>query len=102
MSFIIVYVTHPDRETAEKIASELMEQRIVACSNFFPIASAYWWKGNIDHSEEIVTLLKTRIENWEKLQEAVQKLHPYETPCIMKMEVEANAEYEKWIHEETL
>lgn len=101
MPFILVYVTHPNQETAEKIASILLEKRLVACANFFPITSAYWWQGKIDTTEEVVTLLKTRKENWQVLQEEVRKLHPYETPCIMKMETSANEDYEKWIYSET-
>jgi len=101
MSFVIAYVTYPDRQTAEQIVSSLLEQRIIACANFFPITSVYWWKGKIENSEETVSLLKTKNENWKLLQWEIQKLHPYETPCVIKMEVEANEDYEKWIQEET-
>ena len=101
MEFIVVYVTHENKEEAEKIAKHLLEKKLIACYNIFPITSGYWWKGNIENSEEYVSLLKTRSENWEKVKQEVEKIHPYETPCIMKLDVEANESYGKWIYEES-
>ena len=101
MTFIILYVTHKNLENAQKIASDLLQKKLIACANFFPITSSYWWKGKIENSEEIVSLLKTRKENWEKVKSEIKKIHPYETPCIMKINAEANADYESWINEET-
>lgn len=31
----------------------------------------------------------------------ILKIHPYETPCILKMEIEANDTYGDWIISET-
>jgi len=101
MTFILLYVTHQDRENAEKIVSHLLGKKLIACANFFPITSSYFWKGKVENSEEIVSLLKTKKENWEKVKSEIQKIHPYETPCIIKMDVEANEDYESWINRET-
>jgi periplasmic divalent cation tolerance protein len=101
MKFIFIYITHPDMKTAKKIAEQLLAKRLIACVNYFPIQSSYWWRSKIENSKEIVTIVKTRKENWRKVKAEVEKIHPYETPCIMKMEVEANADYAKWIQAET-
>lgn len=101
MVFIILYVTHKDIESAQKIANHLLQKKLIACANFFPIKSSYWWKGKIENSDEIVSLLKTRKENWEKIKKEIKKIHPYETPCIIKINAEANGDYESWINEET-
>jgi periplasmic divalent cation tolerance protein len=100
MSFIAVYITHGNENEAKKVASHLLEKKLIACVNFFPIESSYWWKGEIENAHEIVSLVKTKKENWEKIKEEVEKTHPYETPCIMKFEVEANENYEKWLKSE--
>jgi periplasmic divalent cation tolerance protein len=99
MPFIVVYVTHPDEASAKSISRRLLEAKIVACANIFPISSAYWWNSTIQNDQEWVSLLKTTPGLWQKLQEAVSSLHPYEVPCILKFEVEANAAYEKWIYD---
>jgi uncharacterized protein involved in tolerance to divalent cations len=52
-------------------------------------------------SDEIVSLLKTSAKNWDKLKKEIEKIHPYETPCIMKFSVEANDAYEQWVEAES-
>ena len=49
----------------------------------------------------MVSLLKTKEENWEKVKAEILKIHLYKTPCILKINVEANEEYERWVREET-
>src|SRR3989338_9109010 len=101
MSFIVLYVTHKNKKEAEKIVSHLLKKHLIACANFFPIQSTYWWKDKIANAKEIVTLLKTRKENWKTVEIEIKKMHPYETPCIMKLDVKANKDYERWVGKET-
>ena len=97
MSFITIYITHPDEEKASKISTALLEKKLVACANIFPVTSAYWWQENIQKEREWVSLVKTVAENWDAVQSAVAEYHPYEVPCMMKTIVEANEAYENWI-----
>ena len=101
MAFILIYVTHESEKSAKKIVSHLLQKKLIACANLFPITSSYWWKGKIEDSKEIVSLLKTKKENWEKVKSEIEKIHPYETPCIMKLDAEANESYESWVKGET-
>ena len=101
MKFIIIYITHPNMKEAKKVAEALLRDRLIACVNYFPIESSYWWKGDIENAKEIVSIVKTRKGNWTKVKKAVEAIHPYETPCIMKLEVESNPSYAKWITDET-
>lgn len=97
-NMIIIYTTNPNLKEAKKIGKHLLEKGLIKCANYFPIESEYWWKGKIENSKEIVSILKTKKENWKKVKDEVKKIHPYETPCIIKIEVEANKEYEDWIN----
>lgn len=97
MKFIIVYITHANEAAAKKVANHLIEKKIVACSNIFPITSAYWWNGSINNDEEFVSIVKTKTEHWDLVKETVAEIHPYEVPCIMKIEAEANEAYARWI-----
>ena len=99
---ILIYITYPDKATANKISSQLIEQKLVACSNIFPIQSAYWWQGNIENDDEVVGIVKTRESNYEAVQTFVERHHPYEVPCILKFAFTANAAYAKWILESTI
>ncbi len=102
MKFILIYVTYKDSSDAEKSAEQLLDKKLIACANFFPISSMYNWKGAIEKSNETAAILKTRTENWESVKEFILKNHSYETPCIIKLaEVEANDSYTTWILDET-
>ena len=101
MPYLLFYITHPDEPTARRLADRLLEQRLVACANLFPIASAYWWQDRLEHENEWVSIVKTRPELEAAVEAAVLAEHPYEVPCIMRVEVRANAAYEAWIRAET-
>lgn len=97
---VFVYITCKDKEEAKKISKALLEKRLIACSNMFPIESMYWWEGKIQEDNEIVILAKTKAPNYNKIKQEVKKLHSYDVPCILKIDVEANKLYQKWIDEE--
>lgn len=97
MSFIFVYITNENELEAKKIAKHLLEKRLVACANIFPISSMYWWNGKIEETKEIVLIAKTAKENYNKVKAEVKKIHPYKIPCIIKIDVEANDEFEGWL-----
>jgi len=96
----LIYITCKDKEEAKKISKALLEKRLIACSNMFPIESMYWWKGKIEEDNEIVVLAKTKEVNYSKIKDEVKKLHSYEVPCILKIDAEANEEYRKWVERE--
>lgn len=99
MGFTLVYITCISEEQAKGIAGKLLEERLIACANIFPIQSMYWWKDAIQSESEWVAIVKTTDQLWDALQKHVESLHTYEVPCIMKIKVEANAAYEEWIRD---
>lgn len=101
MGFVVAYITFPDMEQANRLSQHLLSKRLIACANCFPIKSSYWWKGKIEQADEVVCLVKTAKDNWERLKSEVKAEHPYETPCIMRIDAQANREYEDWIGAET-
>ena len=101
MVFTVVYVTHADRTAADKLVNVLLEEKLIACANAFPVTATSGWTGTIEACGEVVTLLKTRSSLWPKVKQRILDLHPYDVPCIMRWDVEANASYEDWINKET-
>lgn len=99
MSFLTLYVTYPNEETARKVVDVLIEEKRIACANTFPIQSAYWWKGQIMREGEVVSLMKTIPEAWDSLYRRIEVLHPYEVPCIERIEVSANPAFEAWVRD---
>lgn len=101
MGFIIIKITCPNIEEARKITKHLLQQRLISSANFFPIKSISSWTGEIQEVDEYIIFLKTRKDNWEKARDELQKIHPYEVPCITKIDVEANEDYESWVKKQT-
>lgn len=97
----VFYVPCPDLGTAEKIATTLLQEKIVACANILPaMISMYWWEGKIDKSSEIILLLKTiASENLTShLEKRIGELHPYKVPCIMGISPSSiNDSYQQWL-----
>lgn len=94
---ILVYITCKDKEEAKKIAKHLLDNRLAACANIFPIESMYCSGDKLEQSNEVVLLVKTRKYKFDKVKEEVKKIHSYEIPCILKIDVEANKGYDSWL-----
>ena len=93
----LVYITCKDSSEAEKISRQLLEKRLIACANIFPIKSMYWWNGKIVDENETVIIAKAL--DYSAVKKEVKKIHSYSVPCILKITTEANPEYMKWVKE---
>ena len=97
-----LYVPCKSKEEASSIATALIEKRLVACANIFPVSSVYRWKGKVESANEHVLLLTTRKSLVGKAREAITKLHSYGVPAILEIPVlSANATYAGWVAGET-
>jgi periplasmic divalent cation tolerance protein len=100
--FCIVQTTVGEEAEAETIAQSLLEKRLAACVQIFPITSHYVWKGALKKSGECVLAIKARREDFEAIREAIRALHSYELPEILATPVIAgDAAYFNWIGEQT-
>ncbi len=99
----MAYVTASDRETARTIARVVVERRLAACANYWPVESRYWWEGTQEETHEFVIILKTRRSLVRKLIAAIRSVHPAEVPCIVSYPMgPALPEYLDWIDAETV
>jgi periplasmic divalent cation tolerance protein len=87
-NYIIVMVTTPNKQEAQKIAKHLLEKRLIACANIIgPVTSLFHWSGKIEHAEEHLILMKTHQNLFEKLSETVKAIHSYEIPEILALPI---------------
>jgi periplasmic divalent cation tolerance protein len=100
-SIKILYITCPDKDKAKKIADALLDKKLIACANMFPIESMYEWEGKLNNDNEVVLLLKTTAEKADQVEAEVKNIHPYDTPCILRIGAEANKEYFDWVCTQT-
>jgi len=100
---VLIYVTAPNRDEALRIGREIVTGRLAACANVLPaMTSIYQWEGEIREDSEAVLILKTRRDLSEPVIARIRSLHPYETPAILVLPVQAgNPAFLEWIQDET-
>jgi periplasmic divalent cation tolerance protein len=98
--FSIIYITAGALPEARKIGRVLVEERLAACANIFPITSIFRWKGGVDEASEFGILVKTRTEKVKEIQKRVKEIHSYEVPCVVSFPInDGSSEYLEWIRD---
>ena len=100
MTFTFLYVTTANEKEAFTIARHLLNRRLVACANLFPIQSLYWWKGKIQEGKETVVILKTIKEKVALTRKEIKKIHSYSIPGITEITVRPNEQYGQWLQKQ--
>ena len=100
---LLVFTNVPNRDVAAQIAEALVGKRLAACVNVLAgCTSIYRWQGEIERSEEIPVLIKTRAVRFPEVEATIRHLHPYELPEIIAVPVtQGLPEYLQWVAEET-
>ncbi len=97
----IYYLTCANNREADKISKALLEKRLVACAKKLPVSSIFRWKGKIDNVKEIVVMLESIEENFEKINAVVKKLSSYKTYILFSIPVtKTTKRVERWLKKE--
>lgn len=100
MDYSLIYCTCGSKEEAQAIARTLLEKRLIACANVFPISSSFIWKGALEEAEECAAILKTEKVKVALAIEEVKRLHSYEVPDIVEIPLGEGFEpFFRWISE---
>jgi periplasmic divalent cation tolerance protein len=100
---VVVFMTAPKREEAERLAEILVSRRLAACVQILPeITSFYHWQGKIERDSELLILAKTTIDKFAELEKTIRERHSYTVPEIVAVPAEAvSAPYLNWLKTET-
>ena len=102
-SHLLVLTTFPDIDTAQRLAEEIVQEKLAACVNILPQGhSIYMWKGKQCHDNEHVALIKTTENNYAGLESFIQQKHPYELPEIIATPITNGlVDYLSWLKTNT-
>jgi periplasmic divalent cation tolerance protein len=98
----VVLVTCGAVGEARKIAEAVVGAGLAACVNLItaPVESVYRWKEKVERANEWLLVMKTTEERLSRLEAEVKRLHSYELPEFLVLEVKGgSAEYLKWLRE---
>ncbi|PPK60387.1 divalent-cation tolerance protein CutA [Malaciobacter marinus] len=98
MKPILVQTTTNSIKEAKKISKILLEKKLVACVQVSKIESFYVWKDDFCEDEEFLISIKTKKENFEKIERKIKELHSYDVPEIISFKIDnLSKEYKKFI-----
>ena len=101
MSKILIMTTVGSEQEAVEIAEALVHQRLAACVSYsMRFHSVYRWEGEVCSDQEVLMLVKSTKEREDEVIELIEKLHQYDVPEILSLEINrGSAKYLKWIEE---
>ncbi len=96
---VLITTTVDSEEDAHRIAEAAVSQNLAACAQVTgPIISHYIWKGEQRREMEWSVSLKTLLNLELNLMNFISELHPYETPELISVRVNAVSEaYLEWM-----
>jgi periplasmic divalent cation tolerance protein len=101
--YATVLTTTGNAEQARLIASGLVEVKLAACVQSFPINSCYYWDGKVNNDDEVLLLIKTRKDLYDQVEKKIKELHSYTTPEIICLPIITGSKgYLDWISEVTV
>jgi periplasmic divalent cation tolerance protein len=100
---ILVVTMCASQEEAERIGCALVDERLVACASWGSgLTSVFRWQGRIERQSEVILLMKTQADLFERLALRIRELHSYQVPEIVALPVVAgDPDYLAWVREST-
>ncbi len=101
MAELTGWITFPDESSAERIATSLLEQQLIACAQLEgPVLSMYRWKGQLEKSTEWRLTVKTTEDHTQAIEAFLLAEHPYEIPQVIWIAWhDALVSYRNWVRE---
>ncbi len=94
----VVFVNVPSLDEAKTIAKSLIEAKLAACANIFPVHSIYNWQGELCSEDSYNLLIKTDLDQFDILEAKLKELHSDEIPEIIALPIVSGyAPYMQWM-----
>lgn len=104
VNYSVILCTTNTQESAKTIAKTLVKEKLCACTNIIPsITSIYSWKDNLEEDSEVLMIIKSKTELFDKIEKRIKELHPYEVPEIISIDISKGSKaYLDWIDKNTI
>src|SRR3990167_8034458 len=86
---------------ADKISGQLLKEKLIACAKKISINSSYLWKNRIESAQEVLLIMDSIEESFEKINQEIKKLHSYKTYTLLSVNInKINNEALNWLKKE--
>src|SRR5690606_13347543 len=98
--YCYLYLTCEDTREAAKITDKLLEKGLIVCAKQIQIKAKYWWKNQIVDGEEILLIMESALDLFDKVEEEISKLHSYDTFVLEAVPIAAvSTKAKNWMEE---
>ena len=103
MKIYFIYVTFGSLKEAKKLGSQLVKNKLAACTNIIPVIySTYVWKNKTMVDKECSMIVKTSKSKVKAAIKFIVKKHSYDCPAVSAFPIKsAHIAFKKWIEEQT-
>lgn len=99
--FVELVLTCGSWQEAQRIADQLLEQKLVACVEFLDIQSKFAWHGNFQEEKEVKLVMQSAAHLFRAVEAEVAKLHSYDTFVLAQLPLTAVSEKaQHWLEAE--
>ena len=100
MKPLVIQTTFPKKGAAKKLAKILIKSKLAACVQIQKISSIYRWDDTICEDKEYSLHIKTKKENYKKIQRKIKENHSYDVPEIIAIQItKISQDYKKFLKE---
>ena len=94
----LLFLSCKDIEEANLISNQLLKEKLIVCAKKISINSSYLWKNKIESDKEVLLIMDSIVENFEKIDKEVKKNHSYEIYTLFSIDIKkANREALNWL-----
>ena len=97
----LLFLSCKNIKEADKISGQLLKEKLIVCAKKIPINSSYLWKNKIESAQEVLLIMDSIEENFEKINQEIKKFHSYKTYTLFMTNIKkANKETIAWFKKE--
>jgi len=98
---LLIYTTCESEKEAEALGKIVLDNKLGACVDYWPINTMYNWEGKREHHKEAMLTITTFEPKLDDLTDLLTKHHSYSIPMIAGMDIRRiNRPYKEWMMQE--
>ena len=103
MEAVVIFCTVPNKDEAKKISEALLKEKLAVCvSTVDKVSSMFLWNEELCKENELLLIIKTKKELFDKIEAVIKAFHSYNVPEIIDLPVILGSQdYLGWIEHET-
>lgn len=101
-NYVEVVTVVPTKKIARKIIKELLNLNLICVAQITKIDSSYWWSGSLVNRIEFRINMKSKVNNFDEINNTIKGIHPYDTFELVSYEMkQGDVRYFNYIEETT-